>query len=448
MIKKSTFLLLLCAVALGALVYYFDWRSSAKEKPVEDSSKPAFSIQAADITAITLTHPGSPGESTIALAKHGDSWQIIQPLDTGADSLTINGITNTLASARISQTEPGSPDRLKVFGLDPSKETIDFQLKSGSKHSVLLGNTDFTGSSVYAIVDGAKDVALLPSSLLSSTNRPVSDLRDKTVLHLSAPDVKSFTLKNSAGELALTKVKSQWQFSKPTAMSGDDSDISSLLSAVASAKMASIDSEDSANLAKYGLSSPAIRLVLTNDNGVTSTLELGKKDGVNYFARDLSRPMIFSVREDLFKKLSAGAKDLRNKKVVQIDPATVTRVEIQNSNGTVLCDRKKDNPEEWTIASPDAQKGKTAASWKFFTPIVEARATEVEDRAPANIAQALAKPEVQAVLTAGGDQKLTVSFSKELDGFVYARTSAGPETYKLDKGILDNLNFKPGDIAF
>ena len=41
MIRKSTLVVLLAAIALGAAVYYFDWRRSQKEneKPSADADK-------------------------------------------------------------------------------------------------------------------------------------------------------------------------------------------------------------------------------------------------------------------------------------------------------------------------------------------------------------------------------------------------------------------------
>ena len=39
MIKKSTLIVLLCALVLGGAVYYFQWRSTKTVKPSEDASK-------------------------------------------------------------------------------------------------------------------------------------------------------------------------------------------------------------------------------------------------------------------------------------------------------------------------------------------------------------------------------------------------------------------------
>src|SRR5271169_5778927 len=104
MIKKPTLILILCAAVLGAAVYYFDWKRGNEKKPAADSSKPAFSIQAADIVSFTLSHPAQLGDSPVRFEKRGGVWQIVRPVDTHADQSTADGIVDQLAGARIAQT--------------------------------------------------------------------------------------------------------------------------------------------------------------------------------------------------------------------------------------------------------------------------------------------------------------------------------------------------------
>src|SRR6202041_2911167 len=180
MIKKSTLIVLLLAVIAGAAAYYFDWKRGQKvaENAPADSTKPAFSLKADDFSSLTISYPADPKSQPIHFEKQDGAWQITQPLQTSADDASLQGIVQQLASARVAQTEPGTPDRLKVFGLDPADVVLDFQMKSGAKHSLRLGKKDFTGVSVYAIADNAKDVVLLPESLLASADKPLQNLRD------------------------------------------------------------------------------------------------------------------------------------------------------------------------------------------------------------------------------------------------------------------------------
>ena len=137
-------------------------------------------------------------------------------METAADGSVVDQSLDTITSARISQTEPYAPDRLKAFGLDPPKISAELQLKNGTKHTLLIGDKVFDGSSVYAVVDGAKTVSVLPDSVLTSTDKSVDDWRDHGVLHITGNQVPSFTLKNPSGEIALAKTKEQWNFSKPS----------------------------------------------------------------------------------------------------------------------------------------------------------------------------------------------------------------------------------------
>jgi hypothetical protein len=446
--KKSTVFILVLAIAAALGAYYFDWKKGEKEAATasDESSKPAFTFQPDDVQSLSISYPDDPKGRSVSFEKRDGSWQMTHPIDTSADALSVGAITQGLAAARISQTEPGAPDRLKVFGLDPPAVDLDFQLKSGAKHSVQMGKKDFTGTSVYAIVDHAKDVALLPESLLASSDRPVEELRDRNVLHVDTENAASFDLKNSSGEVVAAKGKAGWNISRPSESAADVDAVNSLLSAISVAKLVSVQSETADDLAKYGLTDPSITFTTGNSTGKTATLIVGKKDGDEYFARDESRPTIFRINADLYKKLSQTYADLRDKKIAQFDSSTVTQVEIHDANGTMACSRKDES--QWVFDAPADQKGKSASPEKIFTALDQARADQIYDRPPADIAARLAKPAFEATLTTQDGKKITVSVSKAAGDFVYARNSDGPAIYKLKKQILDSLNVKPSDLTF
>lgn len=452
MIKKSTFIVLLCAVVLGGAVYYFQWRSSKKPIAADDTSKPAFNMQGDDVTSVTISHPNKPDQPPIRLDYRNGEWNIMQPLDTGADASAARGIADGLASARSSQSEPGTPDRLKAYGLDPAHVSLEFQLKNGTKHTILLGDKDFTGSDAYAVIDGGKTVSLLPLSLETSADKSVDDLRDRSVLHVETGKVASFALKNSSGDLAaakqIAKDQTEWKFTKPDAGTlADSENVNSLLSTIASAKSTTITSEHPDSLAKYGLSNPAITFSAVTDSGQKITLLVGKKEGDGYFARDSSRPMVFVINSDLYKKLEDKFADLRDKSLVHITEADINHIEIHNANATMAVSRKQGTEFGWTVDSPADIKGKTAASWRILSPLTSARADEVLDHPPAGVAAKLANPAIEVQFTDKNGSKLTVKISAPVGDFVYGQTSASPAIFKFKKTAFDDLNFKPSDLA-
>lgn len=448
MIKKSTLLVLLVAILAGGAVYYFDWQRGQKEaeKATQDASKPVFSVQAQDISSLSISYPADRKSQAILLERRSGAWQITQPIQTGADDPSVQGIVQQLATTRVSQTEPGTPDRLKVYGLDTPVVALEFQMQNGAKHNLKLGKKDFTGVSVYAIADNARDVVLLPESLLVSVDKPLQEMRDRAVLHINAVEFNSFDLKNSSGEIDAAKGQNGWQFSKPASTPGDEEAITTLLSGVANAKMVTVASETADKLGAYGLTSPAITFSASDGKGRSETLLVGNKEGDEYFARDASRPMIFRINQDLYKKLTEGYSDLRDKRIVRFDPANITHVEIHNANGRIACSRK--NESEWTFDEPSDQKGKSANAERFFSPLQVTRAEEVFDHPTADLEAKLSKPALDASLTDKAGKKLTVQISKEYGGFVYARSSEGSAIYKLKAQTSTQLNFKAGDMVF
>jgi len=446
MIKNTTLIALLAAVILGGLVYYFEVKHPRTEAPsagdITSTSMPAFSLKSSDVASFTVSYPPGANKPMLRVDKKGDSWEIEQPLQTPADSAAVQSVLDSFVYAQITQTEPSTPDRLKVYGLDPSKASIEIRLQNGQKHMIELGEKDFTGGSVYAIVDGAKNVSIISGSILGDAEKSADDLRDHAVLHPGSGHVSAFTLKNASGELAAgseTKENTVWKLTKPQSAAADGDAVETLLGAVTSAKSTAVVSEKPDNLAKYGLASPAISFTETDDKGHASTLVVGKKDGSEYFARDTSRPLVFRVNDDLYKKLSENFNDFRDKNVIQFDPADMNAVELRNAHGTIAIHCKQG--DDWVMDAPDSQKGKPVVIGNVFDPLRTLRSEAVLDHPPANLAALLKKPAVEATLTDKNGKKITLRISSPSGDFVYAQSSESPALFKLKKEAVDAVNF-------
>jgi hypothetical protein len=445
MIKKSTFIVLVCAAVLGGAFYFLNKKHEKDVSALLDSSKPAFTFSSADVTGMTVSHPAKPDVPAVRMEKSNGNWKIVQPVDTAADSSVVDGSLSSLTFARSTQTEPGTPDRLKAFGLDPAKVSVTFQLKSGPKHTLAIGEKVFDGDSVYAVADGSNTVLLLPGSVLTSADKTLDDWRDHAVLHITSNQVKSFTIKNGSSELAATKTKDQWNFTKPTVGRGDKDSIDSLLSSVQNAKFTNVASETPDDLGKYGLANPAVTFTSTDDTGKQSTVVIGKKDGTDYFARDLSRPMIFHVNSDFDTQVTKSFADLRDKKVIHVDAADVTRIEIHNEHGDIAVNSKGN--DMWVIESPANLKGKNAPSSMLFDPLNALSSDKIIDHPPASITAKLAKPAIEVTLTFKDKKTVTVRFSKPEADVVYGQVSGDPAIYTLKKPDYDPLNYEASSLA-
>jgi hypothetical protein len=451
--KKSTGLIFVVAVALAAFVYFYDLKHTPpSDTAVTDTSKPAFSVNADDIAGLTLERAGM----TVVFERRKDDWYITQPIAVRADQSRLAGITSQIASLQTTRTFPATPEQLSSFGLDHPGITLSFTMKNGTKHKLRLGGKDFSGSSIYVLVDDdMKNASLIPDTLLTTSDKSLEDLRDRSVLAIAAFDAGSFDLTNEGGEIAAMKKDEVWNIEKPRATAADTNAVTSLLQAVNSAQITHFVAdkvgdkaggkagEQASNLAKYGLATPAIRFRATLPNGQSAELQIGRKDAGEYFARDPSRPMIFRVNDVLYKALDEKFSDLRDKQLVHFSENDIKQIDVKNQNGTAQC--VKDATGQLVIPAADS---KSAAQPCPFTASLEAaRAQEVYDTPPAAIASKLAKPAVHVTLTNMDGKKMEIDVSALSGDSVYARSSAGPEVYKLDKQVFDDLNAKTATEA-
>ena len=437
--KRNTGIVFLVAVALAAFVYFYD----VKRKPASDtssaSSKPAFSLTSTDVKQIKIQRTGL----AMNFERKSDGWYMTQPRSLRAESLALDGIASELSFVSVDRTFPATPDNLNSFGLKDPTVTLDFTLNNGTSHELRFGSKDFSASSIYALIDDGKQISLMPDSIYSSANKSPEDFRDKALTTVTVSDANFFDLVNSSGEVSGTKKDNNWTLSKPRTIGGDRSKIDALLGAVGTGQITKFVSDTNASLAKYGLDKPAVRFQAKLADGKSIQLEVGKKEGADYYARDLSRPGVFQINDNLHTILSDKYFDLRDKQLTHILPDDVTRAEVHNLNGTFACVKGSGSGLVLEQSADKTADNKAAppSCPDFIGELGEDQADEVYDTPPASIAKELAKPAVQITVTDKNGKKSQLIFSGITGDSIYGRSDSSPAIFKFAKRVFDEVNF-------
>jgi len=442
--KKSTAIIFLVALSLAAFVFFYDvkhTKTTEENKASSDteSSKPAFSVDPSDITSLTIDREGS----TATFEQRSGAWYMSTPVDTRADQSEVGGVASQLGSLRIDRTLPASsssPQELGTYGLTSPAVTIHFTVKKGDKHELRLGNKDFSGSSVYGLIDSQKNVVLMSDSILISSNKAPDDFRDQSVLNFDTNNVVSFQLHNSSGEISAVKKNGDWKIEKPRATNADSVAVSSLLDVVSTTHVAAFVNEKDASPAKYGFNSPTETFRAQLSDNKTVELQIGKKDGDIYYARDTSRPFIFKVKDPIFRSLSGKLADFRDKKLIHMDEASITKLQVTRGATIALC--TKDKNGDWQPQQAAQSKAKPTYCANAWNGLNDAHVSEVYDTAPAPVEKALGQPEYQITITGkdGSTTQISVSGATDKDKAVYAKKQGENVVYKLEKEILDQLD--------
>lgn len=437
--KRSTLILLLIAAVAGVLVYFIETRSGGSSDEGTEKSPPAFKFNREDVTGITVIRGGQ----TVTLDNQNNKWVITQPVNAAADESVVNSIIGDLVTASIDREFAAMGGDLKQYGLAEPAVKLEIKLKNGETHRVELGSKDELGMSAYAKIDGSQNVALLPSSLLSDSDKSLNDLRDRLVLGATQYELNSFRISNEGGSYELEKKESEWNIKSPVSGPADESQVSSLLADITGAKAVEIVAESVDDPAKYGLDKSKMSLTARLNTGGERTVSIGSKVDENYYAKVSDRPQLLKVDSLFYEKLNTKLSSLRSKQFIKLDRDALTKVYIKNSHVTLVAEKKDD---KWKVVEPADKKDKEASTFKMFTPL-ETKADDVIDKPSSAVAAKLAKPAVEVRLTDKSGKTTILKISSADDDKVYVKVEGRPEIYKVEKSVLDGLNFKADEAV-
>jgi uncharacterized protein DUF4340 len=436
--KRSTLIILLIAAVAIAGVYFFETRSGDSSEVATETKPAAFKFKREDITSITLARK----DQTVVLENQNNKWVITEPVKAAADEGVVNSLVGDLVSAHIQREFPPAGD-LKEYGLSEPTVKLEVKLNSGETHNITLGGSDDISLSAYAKIDGSQNVALLPVSLLNDSNKSLNDIRDRSVLSATPYELSSVRIANESGGFELEKKDSEWNIKSPVSGFADESQVTAMLADITGAKAVEIVSENVDDPAKYGLDKSKVSITARLASGGEQTVTIGSKVDENYYAKVSDRPQLLKVDSNFHEKLNTKLASLRSKQFVKLDREALAKVYIKNSNTTLVAE-KKDN--KWMVTEPADKKDKEASTFKIFTPL-ETAATEVLDKPSGAVAAKLAKPAVEVRLTDKSGKTTILKISSADGEFVYVKADGRPEIYRVEKSVLDGLNFKADEAV-
>jgi len=423
---RSFLVLLVVAAGLGGYLYYDSKRAPSDEKKQE---KVFADVQSDKIDHVSVKT--DKGETT-TIAKEGDRWQQTQPATVPADEAEVSGITSNLASMDVSRVVDEQATDFKQYGLDPARVEVHFR-QGGKDRTLLVGQKTPTGTDIYARLPDKPRVFLIASYLETTFNKSPFDLRDKTILKFDRDKVDRLEIVSPDRTLTVAKRGADdWRLTSPVSARADFSAIEAILNRLNSTPMKAIAANDAdANALKtFGLDKPAAT-VRVGTGSAQASLAIGKSAGQGtVYARDLSRPMVFTIESTLWDELKKPADDLRIKDLFDARSFNTTRLEIVRGGQTLTFEKDKD---AWKQVTPAVKAADGAKVDALLTALTGARATGFAEKAPA-----LDTPDFTATLKFDEGKTDKVSFARKgTDAF--ARRESDASAAKIDAATLDAI---------
>jgi hypothetical protein len=422
----STIVLVLVLAGLAGYIYFID----SKEEPgASDKEKVFGSVKADEIEEIQVK--SADGENS-RLQKSDGKWQLVEPVKAAADEGEASSLASSLASLEVNRVVDENAAALAEYGLEPARLEVAFKKKGdANEQRVLIGEKTPTGGDLYARAKDSKRVFLVPAYLDSSFNKNTFALRDRRILSFDRNAVDGLEVTSGSNRVQLTKTGSEWRLSSPIAARADFAAVEGALERLSSTQMQGIVDQEGSNLAKYGLTKPTGSIVVAAGS-TRATLTLGSTDNSLLFARDGSRPMVFTVAPVLKDDVIRNVGDFRRKDLFDARAFTATRVELKRGADTVTLEKSKgEKGDVWRASGKDVESGKAD---DLLTKLTALRAQSYDAQAHSS----LKTPAL--VVTIGFDEKKqeTVTFGRS-EKDVFASRSDEPGAAKLDASGLDEV---------
>lgn len=422
---KSLIVLVAVAAALGGYIYFVEMKRDPASDAITTTREKVFTFSPGSIEEVEITNSG---KETTKLVRQDAAWVITAPNAADADTVEVSTVVSSIESLEHTRVVSEAPESAAPFGLDPARITIGFKVTGESApRRLLIGNKTPTGGDMYARVDGSPRVFLIGGHLEDTFDKTPFALREKSILKFSRDAADALTIETGPMRVSLAKTGADWRLTSPVNARADFATVDGLVGRLFQARMVRLVSPDGTqNLKAYGLDKPQAAVAVGSGSS-TAQLAIGAADGdANVFARDLSRPMVFTIEKTLLDELRKPADDLRLKELFEFRSFSATHFNITAGGETYSFSKKKgegDNaPDVWSMTDPTA---KTADA----TKMTDLLTTTSNLRAESFAASALAVGETVSVTVRFGDaaaeKSETVTLRKS-GGVVHAIRTGEP----------------------
>ncbi len=429
---RSFLVLLVIALGLGAYAIFVESKRTPGESEAREK---AFAIEAPAIQRLDIT--ASSGEET-KLEKQDDTWRIVSPVEAAADASAVSDVTGTLASLEIQRVVDEKPADYAEYGLAPPRLAVSFAAADGAERLLQIGGKTPTGGDMYARLGGEDRVFLVQAYLDSSLDKKPFDLRDKSVLKFTRSDVDSVAINRGDTTIRLVKNGADWRLKSPLDARAEYGAVEGVIGRIESGRMSAITAEGpDLDLKAYGLDTPATTVAI-GAGSASATLEVGTAaDDGKVYARDPSRPLVFTVDKGIADELDKDAGDFRQQDLFEFRPFNATRIEFVRGDRTDAFERVKgENGDTWRRTAPEEKDVDTAKVDAVLSAFSNLRAASFVDSTRGT---GLDQPAVVVSVRYGtGDDQRSekVAFGRAGDE-AFAAPEGEPGGAKLDAAAFD-----------
>ncbi|MEZ4332920.1 MAG: DUF4340 domain-containing protein [Myxococcota bacterium] len=195
MSPRTTAILALVTLVLGAFVYLYEIEGGADRESAREGEKRFYpDVQAEAIDSVELrTSDGADAR----FERTSGTWRIVAPVVGRADPMALDAIASALAQLARAGRVRSSPGDVAQFGLDDDARVVRFRAQDGD-HVLRVGRATPVGGNVYVRADEDPEVAYVETYRLNALRHDLDALRDRRIVRLEGEALVELVIDASA----------------------------------------------------------------------------------------------------------------------------------------------------------------------------------------------------------------------------------------------------------
>ncbi|WP_422930298.1 DUF4340 domain-containing protein [Singulisphaera sp. PoT] len=335
-----------------------------------------------DITRVEVLQHPEGGDRRLVFERKGEAWQIIEPVDTAADSPRLDALVQNLKSLRASPEAGTIRKESANFGLKTPRATI-LAFKKGEPTA--LARLDIGKASrdrVYVRAGEDAGIEVVESRIFQGVDKPVVDWRDRSLFNIPTFQVLGFKITTPKQTVDAERRQNQWKLTQPFNAPGNDTKIEETLAELTSLQVAAGEKGFVADNVKdykpYGLDEGATKVELFTAKGPTQpyVVYIGKAspdEPTRRFARRGDQDDVILVEGKELNGLGLDPYKFRGQKVADLSPSLVDRLEIKVSGRDFTLSRTANG---WVLLSPTQEMADADTIPRLLSTLADLQASE------------------------------------------------------------------------
>jgi len=397
------------------------------KKAEEFRDKKLTDVTTAQVRRIALKTPGGEME----LEKKGEHWDIVKPLRARADDEKVGDLIAQITTARIQQFVADDHGDLRPYGLAEPRGSITLFSQEGQKDqkveiadSIKVFGQEDKGQmlQIGSVPEKEKDqvyvrfaprgaVYTLPKKIEEALNTKPADLRDYHLVRIDTNVLDRITIDvPGKGKTVLARKDGNWTIASRNNAPADSRAVRHLIDTLQNERVTKFVEDVASNLPKYGLDKPRLQLTFSSfasENTAETkageqpfaTLDFGKEDGDNVYARLTDEPFVVAVHRGFLDQIPADPLQWQELSIFKFKPDQFHRLTI-TTDKELSVERGENNQWHWVKGTGEIDRANVQSLLKTLSSLHAVRwlgATRSQD--------GLEKPQLTLAFTTSPDNK-------------------------------------------